>query len=725
VTVTGVAWLAYVTDQVLRLCGTQPPLSLLAQTVTYILLVTLLALSASAYLVTRIGYLHRARGHRPASRAELDAFADGPLPGLTILVPSYREETRVIRQTLLSAALQEYRDLRIVLLIDDPPEPTDTAARRALEGSRAMPAEIEKLLEVPRRRFADAHAAFDRDMAGREAADAVMLSTLAGHYTDAATWLDRQRQRLPAIDHADLFLARAVFGRLAGDFRAVAFTLGVEALRPGVSVAPQRVGRLYSRLERTFDARVTSFERKRFASLFREASKAANLNSYLALMGGCYRVEAGSAGETLQPATIGDADLVVPDTEYVLTLDADSILLPDYAIRMIHFMEQPLNADVAVVQTPYSAYRGAPSRIEYIAGATTDLQYIAQQGLTTHDATFWVGANAVIRKRALVELGDEAIDAPTEESGLVLRRYIRDRTVIEDTESSIDLRAFGWRLHNYPERLSYSSTPPDLGALVIQRRRWANGGLLILPKLMRQFLRRPGRTPGPALPELLLRANYLGSISWASGGVLLLLVFPFDVELLTPFAILTAAPYFAMMASDLRHVGYRRRDIATVYALNLLLVPVNLAGTAQSIAQAITGRKPVFARTPKVSHRTVTPLLFIVVPILLMGWSGRTLLQDIDEGAVVHGFFAGANLVALGYACLALVGLRTLAADSVIGLRALAARVLPSGPARRPPPVGRLGSTTGSAPRTAPLPGTIGRCGRARSNDRWTRAARS
>lgn len=68
--------------------------------------------------------------------------------------------------------------------------------------------------------------------------------------------------------------------------------------------------------------------------------------------------------------------------------------------------------------------------------------------------------------------------------------YIQDRTVIEDTESSIDIGSAGWSLVNYPERLSYSATPPDFGSLVVQRRRWANGGLLILPKLWEQIRQR-------------------------------------------------------------------------------------------------------------------------------------------------------------------------------------------------------------------------------------------
>ena len=62
--------------------------------------------------------------------------------------------------------------------------------------------------------------------------------------------------------------------------------------------------------------------------------------------------------------------------------------------------------------------------------------------------------------------------------------------MIEDTESTIDLAAHGWTLHNYPERLAYSATPPDFGSLCIQRHRWANGGLLIIPKLVRAVRQR-------------------------------------------------------------------------------------------------------------------------------------------------------------------------------------------------------------------------------------------
>src|SRR5690606_36078146 len=153
------------------------------------------------------------------------------------------------------------------------------------------------------------------------------------------------------------------------------------------------------------------------------------------------------------------------------------------------------------------AYPGSSTRLERLAGATTDLQHMSHQGMTAYDATFWVGANAVLRKEALNDI--EVIDRSER---IEVHRYIQDRTVIEDTESSIDLAVRGWRLYNYPERLSYSATPPDFGSLSVQRERWANGGLLILPKLWAQIRNRRRRGEGNRPGELLLRINYMASI---------------------------------------------------------------------------------------------------------------------------------------------------------------------------------------------------------------------
>jgi len=618
--------------------------------VLYIGVTTMLTGSALAYLLARLGALYRTRRHHRAGRVEIDRSFDDGAPTLTVLVPSYCEETDVIKQTLLTTALQEYPDLRIVLLIDDPPNPADAHRLELLENARSLPARLTERLRVPRERFSAAYAAFLESGADRPV-DAHTLNALAREYEAARLHLLRLATEDDSWSHAAMFVRRRVYDALSDDFRRIAAALK-QAAREGAHVSPLRVGHLYRRLAWTFQARFECFERKTWVSLSHEANKAMNLNSYLGLMGGRYLAHADSRGRALVPTDRANCDLDVPDTDYVLTLDADSVLLPEYCLRLVHLLEQPESERVAVAQTPYSAFPNADSRIERIAGATTDVQHLVHQGLTHYGATFWVGANAIIRKQAL----DEIVEVERER-GHTIRRYIRDRTVIEDTESSVDLAARGWTLYNFPERLSYSATPPDFGSLCIQRQRWANGGLLIVDKLRRygRLRRAQGHRAKPA--ELFLRLNYLASIAWASLGLIVLLAYPFDGQLLSPIILATALPYFIAMASDLKASGYKRTDVIRIYGFNLLLLPVNVAGVVKSIGQAIGGEKIAFARTPKVKNRTAAAPLFILVPYLLLAFSAFTTWRDVQHDRYVHAAYAGLNAAVCAYALVAFVGI--------------------------------------------------------------------
>ena len=135
---TILAWLAYVFSSFFTEIvnnGYQGNVRFLTETIVYVLITSLLALSALLYLVARQGALYRSRAHRRVPRAVIDESFDTSLPTMTVLVPSYREEVSIVRKTLLSAALQEYPFLRVVLLLDDPPNPTAPRAHR-LVGSR-------------------------------------------------------------------------------------------------------------------------------------------------------------------------------------------------------------------------------------------------------------------------------------------------------------------------------------------------------------------------------------------------------------------------------------------------------------------------------------------------------------------------------------------------------------------------------------------------------------
>jgi cellulose synthase/poly-beta-1,6-N-acetylglucosamine synthase-like glycosyltransferase len=659
IVITLVSWVCFVVvtvdKDILHGPGRSPRFEL--EAFGYLVLITLLTASALAYLVTRLGYFHRVGAHRRTPRVAIDELFERVMPTMTVTVPSYQEDSRVVRRTLLSAALQEYPCLRIVLLIDDPPHPADAASREMLEAARSLPDDVALLLAEPAAGLSAALDKLESRLGSGEEPGHELVEELAGHHDYAVTWLCALADSQEVVDHADAFFADHVVRALARDVarRGAALRAAVEH---GAEIDAERLVQLSRRLAWTFRAELSSFERKRYASLSHAPNKATNLNSYIGLMGGSYQEIVSPLGTELVPATSGKVDLSIPDPDYVLNLDADSVLLPEYCERIVYLLEQQQHERVAVGQTPYSAYPGAPTRVERVAGATTDVQHILHQGLTYYDATFWVGANAIVRKRALDEI------MTVEHRGeLEVRTYISDRTVIEDTDASMDLGIAGWSLLNYPERLSYSSTPPDFGALCVQRRRWANGGLLIMRKLRSQAHARRSRGERMRFSEWFLRLNYMASISWSSLGLVLMLAYPFNNRLLSFFTVGAAMPYFLMMATDLERCGYKRLDVLRIYAFNLALLPVNMAGTLSSIWQWLTSEQAAFGRTPKIRDRTRTPAVIVVACYAVVALSALTFLGAYRDGRWGNAIYAGLNTVLGTYALGSFIGFGASVAD--------------------------------------------------------------
>lgn len=603
------------------------------------------------YQLARLGFLKRRRAHRAASREELEQTYLGRPPRLVVLVPSYKEDMQVVRQTLLSAALQDYPDRRVVLLIDDPPDSEDPQDVAGLRAARALPGQIQSMLEAPAGKFRAALWDYCRRRHDGNIDLAQDARRLAQLYGEAAAWFESQAAEGANGTHTDALFRELVFAQPGQAHRRRASELTRHARLGGVGLTAKDVLREYRRLAAMFDVELTSFERKRYVNLSHEPNKAMNLNSYIGLLGGSYREIRRHDGLHCEQADPEEAQYHAPQADYIITLDADSLLTSDYALRLVPLMEQPGNERIAVAQTPYSAIPHPPGVLERVAGATTDVQYIIHQGFTQYRATYWVGANALLRHEALKDIAE-----PVEERGYTVTRYIQDRTVIEDSESSVDLIDRGWRLYNYPARLAYSATPPDFGSLLIQRRRWSNGGLIILPKLLRYLFRR-GPLAG-RVGEGFMRIHYLISNAAVNVALLAALAYPFGDSLLSWWLPLTALPYFTLYARDMIRIGYRKTDIFRVYSLNLMLIPVNLGGVCKSLQQAWTKRKIPFGRTPKIKGRTASPAFYVLaVYSLLVHWlSGAA--WDAAAGRWLHAGFALANAAMLLYAVVGFIGLR-------------------------------------------------------------------
>lgn len=136
--VTIFAWLMYSITTVVRefVEGRANTLRFILESASYLVVVTALTFSALMYLLVRQGALYRFRDHVRVPRGTLDRHFEDYDKGITVLIPSYREEPDVVAKTVWSAALQEFPSKRVVLLIDDPPTPDNEQNAELLPGRR-------------------------------------------------------------------------------------------------------------------------------------------------------------------------------------------------------------------------------------------------------------------------------------------------------------------------------------------------------------------------------------------------------------------------------------------------------------------------------------------------------------------------------------------------------------------------------------------------------------
>lgn len=582
---------------------------------------------ALLYQIIRWGTARRAQ----VTKQGWDPALLGPdAPSVTILVPSFQESRRVVIETVLSAALATYRNKRIVVLVDDPPEATESLSETlgAIEVVRAWLREGQAIR--------DAALAKGTDRAG-----------FADAYFQLAEWVDRVAEQIKAdgdasFAHVDQFFIERVLSNCAAEYRLSARRLLDEP-------EPDLI-RMRNTLACLATGEIESFQRKCFANLAHAPNKAMNLNAYLGLMGKSWDIQTCMGKDYLVEVPAGTpADLVIAPSTYVLTLDADSVIVPDYILTLVSVLERTPSA--AVAQTPYLTFPGGTSPVERIAGATTDIQYLIHQGSSHFGAAYWVGANAILRTRALQDIA-----TIREEGEVRITVFIQDKTVIEDTGSTIDLHERGWHVHNHFDPMAYSATPADFGALAIQRKRWANGGLILFFDLLRCHFRKSGAIR--RLPQLLIQTHYLLSPAIGNIGILGLML----LWTSTPHAIfwtpLFMLPYFLLYMADLKRMGYRWWDLFGVSSINLILLPVNLAGIVASIWQMLGGRRHQFMRTPKLPSRSFIPpyafLFNLAILMLMVGYVFSGLRDDKLMGTIIPTL----NIVFYTYGTYRFVGIR-------------------------------------------------------------------
>ncbi|WP_239151461.1 glycosyltransferase family 2 protein [Virgisporangium aurantiacum] len=177
--------------------------------------------------------------------------------------------------------------------------------------------------------------------------------------------------------------------------------------------------------------------------------------------------------------------------EFVVILDADHVPSPDFLLRALPHMHDPL---VAFAQTP-QAFPAARGLVATGAAESQRIFYeLVLPGKNYFNAVFCVGTNVIFRRRALDEL-----------NGM----YTASNS--EDIWTSIELHRRGWRSVFVPETLARGLAPDSLLTYFKQQFRWAYGAFEVL--LRGGLFRRKGLTMDQRFQYVLAGVNYLLSVA--------------------------------------------------------------------------------------------------------------------------------------------------------------------------------------------------------------------
>lgn len=185
-----------------------------------------------------------------------------------------------------------------------------------------------------------------------------------------------------------------------------------------------------------------------------------------------------------------NAALVGTHGELLLVLDADHVPRRQMAARLA---AQFADAEVALVQTPQVYYNidsyqhHVSTRARRLWHEATVFHHMMQPGAARHNAAFFVGTGAMLRRAAIEKVGGFATDSIT-----------------EDIDTSMRLHDAGYRSVYVDEALGYLLAPDTPLAYAGQRLRWAQGAM--------QILRREGLRLRPNLTAW-QRVTYLNSLA--------------------------------------------------------------------------------------------------------------------------------------------------------------------------------------------------------------------
>ncbi len=154
------------------------------------------------------------------------------------------------------------------------------------------------------------------------------------------------------------------------------------------------------------------------------------------------------------------------DGEFLVTLDADHIPMPDMIDQLIGFFADP---KVAIVQTSQDFYnldsfQHLTKWEQRFAWQQQELFFsVIQPGKDSYNAAFYCGSPAMLRRKALEEVGGFAT-----------------KTITEDMHTGLRLQKRGWQVIYYNRTVARGLAPQTFTGFATQWERWGRGAMQVL-----------------------------------------------------------------------------------------------------------------------------------------------------------------------------------------------------------------------------------------------------
>jgi cellulose synthase (UDP-forming) len=318
-------------------------------------------------------------------------------------------------------------------------------------------------------------------------------------------------------------------------------------------------------------------------------------------------------------AKAGNINAALPRTEgdLVLMLDADHVPMPDALDAMVGYFD---DERLALVQSPHDFFNH-DSVQHYVAGRHEQSLFyrVVCPGKDRHDAVYWCGSAALLRREALLEIGGVATE-----------------TIAEDFHTTIRLQRHGWTSRYHDEVLVQGLAPHDLDGYLLQRDRWARGNLAVFT-LPESPLRARELRPAQRLSYFASLAAYLAApmrllLLATLGLVLWTGELPMKVSVLALAALWGPSVSLSLLAGSALARGYMRIGETAHYELLTMEI------YTRALRCVVRPGRTAFRVTPKQGDgggglRSLRRLrLVLLVAAVLAGGTALRLLDLVGIG---------------------------------------------------------------------------------------------